>query len=210
MNRPDFKKRFHGLIWNSRIDESQFDRGWALMLREFNLENDEWLKKMYKIRSRWVPSFFRHVPMAGLMRTTSLSEAQNWSFTNTTMSGSCLLNFSTTFDTAMERQRHNQCVNDFKTSTTFPKTVTYLPYEPHAAKVYTRRVFYQVQEEIFQSDKACFQMNVVSDSGIDTVTVLEYSKNITTRKKKKVDIDDEVEEYHYDQLLVDTEFKVFS
>ena len=119
------------------------------------------------------------------------------------------MNFSTTFETAMERQRHNQCVNDFKTSSTFPKTVTYLLYEPHAAKVYTRRVFYQVQEEIFQSDKACFQMNVVSDSGIDTVTVLEYSKNITTRKKKRVDIEDEVEEYHYDQLLVDTEFKVF-
>ena len=113
-----------------------------------------------------------------------------------------------TFDTAMEKQRHNQSLNDYKTATTFPKTLTYLPYEPHATKVYTRRVFYQIQEEIFQSDKSCFQKSVFSEAGIDTFVVLEKYKKITTHKEKDVDVDAEVEEYHYDTLLSDTEFTV--
>nr|KAJ0222150.1 hypothetical protein LSAT_V11C200073640 [Lactuca sativa] len=41
-----------------------------------------WMKKMYALQRHWVPAFFKHIPMSGLMRTTSLSESQNWSFQN--------------------------------------------------------------------------------------------------------------------------------
>ena len=208
VKNPEFKKRFHGLVWNSRISKQQFEDGWNLILKEFNLEKDEWMTGIYNIRDSWIPAFFRDVPMAGLMRTTSLTESQNWSFCNTIQTASQLINLMDTFDTAMEKQRHNQSLNDYKTATTFPKTLTYLPYEPHAAKVYTRRVFYQIQEEIFQSDKSCFQKSVFSEAGIDTFVVLEKSKKITTRKEKNVDVDGEVEEYHYDTLLFDTEFTI--
>nr|KAJ0211604.1 hypothetical protein LSAT_V11C400171750 [Lactuca sativa] len=53
-------------------------------LDEFNISNNKWMKEMYGLRRRWIPAFLKHISMPGLMRTTSLSKGQNWSFQNTT------------------------------------------------------------------------------------------------------------------------------
>nr|KAJ0221623.1 hypothetical protein LSAT_V11C200083560 [Lactuca sativa] len=101
-----------------------------------------------------------HIPMSGLMRTTSLSESQNWSFQTTTLTGSYLI-------------IHNQILNDFNIAITFPKFITRSPNEPHASKVYTRKIFYQVQKEISRAEDNCFQKNVISSNGVETIIVLE-------------------------------------
>lgn len=207
-NRSEFKKRFNSLIWNAKLDHLQFEAGWEIMIKEFDLSDNKWLSDMYALRSYWIPAFFKNVPMCGLMRTTSLSESQNWSFTNSTLTGSYLLNFMAIFDSAMERQRHNQSHADFLTAQTYPKPLTYLTYEPHAARVYTRRIFYQVQEELFESEKTCLIKNLSSAGDIDTFVVLEKKKSISTRTRENVDDKDMVEEYHYNSLTNDSEFKV--
>ncbi|XP_052624911.1 protein FAR1-RELATED SEQUENCE 5-like [Lactuca sativa] len=206
----DFKKRFNSLIWNAKINELEFEAGWDSMITEFHLEDNTWLRKMFGLRRLWIPAFFKNVPLFGLMRTTSLSESQNWSFQNTTLYGSYIVNFLMTFDLVMERQRHTQNSSDFTTTTTFPKNITYLPYEPHATKVYTRRIFYQVQEEIFESEKSCFIIKVVTNSsdGVDMFDVLERKKSVSTRTKEVVPDQPEEEEYHFDSLVKDKYFKV--
>ena len=143
------------------------------MLEEFKITDNTWMNTMYGLRKSWIPAFFKHIPMSGLMQTTSLSESQNWSFQTTTLTGSYLVMFMMTFESVMERQRHNQILNDFNTATTFPKFITRTPYEPHASNVYTRKIFYQVQKEISRSEDNCFQKNVISSNGVDTIIVLE-------------------------------------
>ncbi|XP_023734998.1 protein FAR-RED ELONGATED HYPOCOTYL 3-like [Lactuca sativa] len=62
----------------------------------------------------------------------------------------------------------------------------------------------QVQKEISDSEKTCFQMSVTSNNGVDTIIILEKQKNITTRKPSSPVVVDKVEEYYYDSLTEDT------
>ncbi|CAI9304075.1 unnamed protein product [Lactuca saligna] len=119
-----FRKRFHSIIWNSKLEPHEFENVWRQMLEEFKITDNTWMNTMYGLRKSWIPAFFKHIPMSGLMRTTSLSESQNWSFQTTTLTGSYLVMFMMTFESVMERQRHNQILNDFNTATTFPKFIT--------------------------------------------------------------------------------------
>nr|KAJ0187130.1 hypothetical protein LSAT_V11C900472830 [Lactuca sativa] len=194
-----FRKRFHSIIWNSKLEPHEFENVWRQMLEEFKIIDNTWMNTMYGLRKSWIPAFFKHIPMSGLMRTTSLSESQNWSFQTTTLTGSYLVMFMMTFESVMERQRHNQILNDFNTATTFPKFITRTPYEPHASNV---------QKEISRSEDNCFQKNVISSNGVDTIIVMEKRKNITIRQTNDVDVDDKDEEYNYDCLIRDTEYTV--
>nr|KAJ0224749.1 hypothetical protein LSAT_V11C100008110 [Lactuca sativa] len=203
-----FRKHFHSIIWNSKLEPHEFENVWRQMLEEFKITDNTWMNTMCGLRKSWIPAFFKHIPMSGLMRTTSLSESQNWSFQTTTLIGSYLVMFMMTFESVMERQRHNQILNDFNTATTFPKFITRTPYEPHASNVYTRKIFYQVQKEISRSEDNCFQKNVISSNGVDTIIVMEKRKNITIRQTNDVDVDDKDEEYNYDCLIRDTEYTV--
>nr|KAJ0211123.1 hypothetical protein LSAT_V11C400172780 [Lactuca sativa] len=135
------------------LEPHDFENVWHMMLEEFKIIDNNWMKTMYGLRRFWILAFFKDIPMSGLMRTTSLSESQNWSFQTTTLIDSYLIMFMMTFDSVMERQRHNQILNDFNTATTFPKFITRSPNEPNASKV---------QKEISRSKDNCFQKNVNS------------------------------------------------
>ena len=146
--------------------------------------------------------------MSGLMKSTSLSESANWSFQNTTLTGSYLVRFMNTFDSAMERQRHNHTVLDYNTSSSYPRMLTHLPYEKHAAKVYTRKLFYQVQHEIIHSEMSCFQKNVTSNENVDTLVILERKKSVSTIDPTTIDEDVMDDAYSFDSITNDKEFKV--
>nr|KAJ0194329.1 hypothetical protein LSAT_V11C800435460 [Lactuca sativa] len=86
-----FQKCFHSIIWNSKLESHKFENVWRMMLDEFKIIDNSWLNTMYGLRTSWIPAFFKHIPMSGLMRTTSLSESRNWSFQTTTLTGSYLI-----------------------------------------------------------------------------------------------------------------------
>nr|KAJ0227368.1 hypothetical protein LSAT_V11C100028850 [Lactuca sativa] len=195
-----FRKRFHSIMWNSKLEPHDFENLWHMMLEEFKIIDNIWMKTMYGLRRLWIPSFFKHIPMSSLMQTTSLSESQKWLFQTTTLTGSYLIMFMMTFDLVMERQRHNQILNDFNIATTFPKFITRSPNEPHASKV---------QKEISRFEDKCFQKNVISSNGVDTIIVLEKENNITTRQRNDVVVDDKYEEYNYDCLIRDTKYTIY-
>ncbi|GKB78128.1 protein FAR1-related sequence 5 [Tanacetum coccineum] len=50
--------------------ETEF-AGWRKLMEEFKLENHKWLRKIFNIRSTWIPAYFIDSPLCGLMRTTS-------------------------------------------------------------------------------------------------------------------------------------------
>nr|KAJ0207255.1 hypothetical protein LSAT_V11C500254150 [Lactuca sativa] len=169
----------------NKLEPHEFENVWRMMLDEFKIIDNSWLNTMYGLRTSWIPTFFKHIPVSGLMRTTSLSESQDWSFQTTTLTGSYLIMFMMTFESVMERQRHNQIINDFNTTTTFPKFITRSPNEPHASNVYTHKIFYQVQKVISRAEDNFFQKNVISSNGVDTII-----------------------EYNFDCLIRDTEYTV--
>ncbi|XP_074377582.1 protein FAR1-RELATED SEQUENCE 5-like [Apium graveolens] len=157
----------NGLI--AKTDE--FERGWTKVLKEFKLDEHKWLSDMYSIRSSWIPSFFRDEPMFGLMRTTSRSESENFFFGQFHRQEDTLCEFWLCFQSAMERQRNETERLDHESKNCIPETLSTWFIEDDAATLFTRVIFYKVQEEIISS---CLDMQIKRMSEeINGVTHLE-------------------------------------
>lgn len=118
-----FKSRIHKLVWNTYIDSHEFIWRWSIMLDEFSLRNNKLLDDMYNIRYYWISAYFRHIPMCGLMKTTSRSESSISFFNEFVNNKSLLVNFMLNFDTAISKQRHAQLKIDVKSNNTNPKMI---------------------------------------------------------------------------------------
>ncbi|KAK1389184.1 hypothetical protein POM88_017362 [Heracleum sosnowskyi] len=138
-------------IWSSTIEPFEFERGWKAVLKEFKLEGNRWLWEMYVIRTSWIPAFFRDKPMFGLMRTTSRSESENNFFSQFHRQTDTLCEFYLRFESAMDKQRNETARLNEEGSSALPAIVTGMFLEAEAAKLYTRPIFYKVQEEMVAS-----------------------------------------------------------
>lgn len=145
-------------------------------MTDYNLVGHKWLRYLFQNRQRWIPAFYRDIPMARLMRTTSRSESENAFFNNFCHHGKNLMGFIDSFDSAMDKQRNNHRLLNHKTKTTMPKLMTPLPIEVHASKIYTRSVFRDIQNEINESVWSCFQSSMTLVDGCDEIVVVEKKK----------------------------------
>ncbi|KAK1402688.1 hypothetical protein POM88_002293 [Heracleum sosnowskyi] len=123
---------------------------------EFEEQNNTWLTDLFNIRHHWIPAYFSNIEMAGLLRTTSRSESSNFFFQHFHESGDTLVEFYSSFESAMDKQR--LCyVEDEKRSEQIPLTDTQIPFEKDASKLYTLELYYLVREEI---KIACFHTSM--------------------------------------------------
>ncbi|CAI9282400.1 unnamed protein product [Lactuca saligna] len=195
MNESDFKADFNSIVWDPKIFVNDFEMRWDALMVKYKLQDNKWMKDMFDLRSSWIPTYFKDVPMSGLMRTTSRSESENSAFNRVSHHGYTLNNFMNAFESVMERQRNNQIKFDFDTSTIIPIIKTPLEdMEKHASMVYTRTIFLMVQREILHSLVSCSQKSVTSGVVSDICIVKHKRTNISKKKvvvekKEKVDID---------------------
>ncbi|GKA87063.1 FAR1-related sequence 5-like protein [Tanacetum coccineum] len=131
----NFRKDFHKLVWNVYIGPDVFEQQWNDMISQYNLHDNKWLFDIYAIRERWVPGFFKDVPMCGLMKTTSRSESSNAFFQIYSHEGNTLVQFMLCFESAMEKQRYIQRVLDNALNGSTPTMLIELPFEKHACNV---------------------------------------------------------------------------
>nr|XP_043633725.1 protein FAR1-RELATED SEQUENCE 5-like [Erigeron canadensis] len=176
LKNTDLRERLHKLVWNVFLEPEEFESSWNVLIEEFELEDQKWLKDMYGIRDMWIPAFFKHLPLSCLMKTTSRSESSNAFFRLFTHKSHTLVQFMLCFETAMEKQRHAQRVLNDHTATTRPTLVTPLPIETHAAEVYTRTIFFKVQKEIIRGFWPCSFDSVSSDNDSQTFMVKHSNK----------------------------------
>ncbi|GKD71487.1 FAR1-related sequence 5-like protein [Tanacetum coccineum] len=170
-DETDFKERFGKLVWNMFMEPLEFEGKWSKLVEDFGLQNHKWMTKMFDLRHMWLPAYFIHSPLFGLMRTTSRSESENAFFKNFTNHGSTLVNFMMCFESAMERQCYRQEVLDFRTFDSAPKLHTKLTIEIHACKVYTRTISLLVQKEIYEGVWACQIQDFKKEEGCEIVKV---------------------------------------
>ncbi|XP_076908549.1 protein FAR1-RELATED SEQUENCE 5-like [Bidens hawaiensis] len=77
-----------------------------------------------------------------------------------------LVQFLLCFGIALDRQRKTQLELDIETSKTTPKMPEKLPLEIHASKIYTRKIFLEVQKEIYRGMRQCY---ITSSSELDGI-----------------------------------------
>ncbi|XP_074278702.1 protein FAR1-RELATED SEQUENCE 5-like [Silene latifolia] len=133
----DFASRFNAIVWDSDLEPVEFEAKWSQLVNEHNLEGNSWLSTMYRKRRKWIPAYYRDIPMGCLLQTTQRSESQNNFFKHFENIHGTLVEFWMRFQSAMDQQRHNQKRLDRDDDCTLPKLTTSLRLEAHASKVYT-------------------------------------------------------------------------
>ncbi|KAK9049373.1 hypothetical protein SSX86_031659 [Deinandra increscens subsp. villosa] len=173
LQNTDLRSRLHRLVWSVYMKTTTFENKWAELMEMFSLKDHEWLSIMYAKRKKWVPAYFRDIPMCGLLKTTSICESSNASFKVNSSSANTLIQFMLCFETRLENQRYRQRCADFKSSTLAYIPEKDVPIERHAFEVYTNRIFREVKNEI---SKGMYSSYIENTEVIDTKLLYSVSQ----------------------------------
>ncbi|XP_019166946.1 PREDICTED: protein FAR1-RELATED SEQUENCE 5-like [Ipomoea nil] len=154
----EFRKKLNAIVWNETIDRVEFEAKWQILMDEYNLSTHRWFCKMYAERDSWIPVFFSDLPMSGLLRTTSRSEAENGVYGKFTRPHSSLVEFYMQFESVLGTQRYRQDKLNAQCEGYLPEFKTPLALERHIAQLFTITIFYELQKEI---EATCFYCSVV-------------------------------------------------
>ncbi|XP_074271293.1 protein FAR1-RELATED SEQUENCE 5-like [Silene latifolia] len=72
----DFVTRLNSVVWDSDLEPPDFEERWCSLISEFQLEDNEWLQYLFSKRQRWIPAYYRDIPLGCLLRTTQRSRAK--------------------------------------------------------------------------------------------------------------------------------------
>ncbi|PWA87361.1 FAR1 DNA binding domain, Zinc finger, SWIM-type, MULE transposase domain, FHY3/FAR1 family [Artemisia annua] len=170
-SKDDFKQRLCDIVWTDKIDPDVFESEWESIMNDFNLNDNKWLNDMFEMRTKWIPAYFRHEPMSGLMRTTSRSESENHFLGQITNPYLSLVEFLSHYDTAVDSQRYIYGKNTHNSNYTAPDLKTHLVIEKEAADFYTHTIFYDVQDEIWASLMDCCSLSVQESESCSTFVI---------------------------------------
>jgi hypothetical protein len=145
----EFKSQFYKCIHQSTTIED-FESDWEAMIDKYELQDNQWLKKIYSIRAKWIPSYVRHNFCAG-MSTTQRSESMNKFFKDFLNSSTPLSKFVKQYDKALDARYNKEREKNVKTRNSKPLLRTLYPMEEEASKIYTRKVFRKFQDELVGS-----------------------------------------------------------
>ncbi|KAK1396433.1 hypothetical protein POM88_006296 [Heracleum sosnowskyi] len=142
-----FVENLKSAVYSDHLTPDEFEERWNAVISEYKLESNTWLTELFNIRDQWIPAYFSDIEMAGLLRTTSRSESSNFFFQHFHESGDTLVEFYSSFESAMDKQRLRYAENENR-SEQIPTTDTTMSIEKDASKLYTLEIFYLVREEI--------------------------------------------------------------
>ncbi|XP_019185984.1 PREDICTED: protein FAR1-RELATED SEQUENCE 5-like [Ipomoea nil] len=169
----EFRNKLNSIVWTSSLEPPDFEKQWRELMEKYNLVEHNWFKTMFEARKHWIPAYFRDVFMGGLLRTTSRSESENYTYNRFTGPQSSLVEFMMNFDSALRSQRNTNAKLNSDNEGYNPDMKTPLGIEKHASIVYTITVFYQVQEEICASCFKCMVLSVREDGGMWHYDIME-------------------------------------
>ncbi|KAG4949533.1 hypothetical protein JHK85_043408 [Glycine max] len=124
-----------------------FEEEWKRLMKEYNLEGNEWLQGLYRIKESWIPIFNRSTFFAG-MNTTQRSEGINAFFDSFVHSRTRLQEFVVNFEKAVDCRLEAKEREDYKSRHKSRILSTGSKVEHHAEFFYTRNVFGKFQDEL--------------------------------------------------------------
>ncbi|XP_042012414.1 protein FAR1-RELATED SEQUENCE 5-like [Salvia splendens] len=172
-----FKKDLNACVWSELLEPAEFEESWNNVITQYGLENVPWFKTMFEDRTFWIPAYFRDFPMASLLKTTSISEAENSFFKRYSKPQFYFAEFVMQYDKALDAQRNKSERLDYFDSTIVPILATELPFEEHAATIYTDKMFKDVQAEIVEAYHSCNMVDMSVQSSNKVYRVSDGSRN---------------------------------
>ena len=144
--RSTFKRELKRCIRESPCIDI-FEDEWKRLMKEYNLEGNDGLQGLYRIKESWIPIFNRSTFFAG-MNTTQRSEGINAFFDSFVHSRTRLQEFVVNFEKAVDCRLEAKEREDYKSRHKSRILSTGSKVEHHAEFFYTRNVFGKFQDEL--------------------------------------------------------------
>ncbi|XP_074300099.1 protein FAR1-RELATED SEQUENCE 5-like [Silene latifolia] len=167
-NDTKFMTDINAVVWDVDLEPDEFEQNWKTVIEAHGMESNRWLKYVFAIRQKWIPAYFRDLPLGCLLRTTQRSESSNSYFKRFESHFGTLVEFWMRYNSTIEQQRHTQRRMDNANEHSMLEKVGPMKVEMHVSLVYTHPIFGDFQNEV---KHAIYSMGV---GGLTTLEAVEY------------------------------------
>ncbi|KAH7661084.1 FHY3/FAR1 family protein [Dioscorea alata] len=122
------------------VDTQEFEDTYLKMMADYNIEKNEWLNSLFKIRDRWAPVYVRGIFWAG-MSTTQRSESVNSFFDGYVGPTTSLKQFVEQYDHALKSKIEKENKADFASFNSCFPLITNCYFEKQLQEAYTNEIF---------------------------------------------------------------------
>ncbi|KAK6913722.1 Bet v I/Major latex protein [Dillenia turbinata] len=129
------------------LTKDEFVDGWKNFVKEFNLQENEWLNGLYEEQHRWFPAFVKDTFWAGLS-TIKKGETMNAFFDGYVNSRTTLKQFVEQYDQALKFRVEREAQSDFHSYSLRIACITHFEIEKQFQAIYTISKFKEVQLEL--------------------------------------------------------------
>lgn len=159
--RSSFRAEFHKLV-SELYTEEEFEKGWAPMLERHGLQKQPYLPQIYEVRHKWAKPYFRNV-FCAKMTSTQRSESTNHMLKRYIPPGCPMHLFVKQYAKLQFDRDQEESYQERRTALSGVVLRSNVPIERHASKVYTRSMFEQFGECLYESGNYIVD-EVVADS----------------------------------------------
>ncbi|XP_043694268.1 protein FAR1-RELATED SEQUENCE 5-like [Telopea speciosissima] len=129
-------------------EEIQFEDEWQKLLKNYGVENNSWLQRIYGLKYKWAKCYMKNTFTLG-MRSTQLSESLNSDMKDYLKSTLDIVQFFKHFERVVDAKRANELKAEFDSRNKLPRRVNLVsPIIKQAAEVYTPLTFELFQEQM--------------------------------------------------------------
>ncbi|KAI8525043.1 hypothetical protein RHMOL_Rhmol13G0197500 [Rhododendron molle] len=165
----DFAKDFSSCVYDYE-EEVDFIIAWNQMLEKYELQDNDWLRRMYGIKEKWALVYGKNT-FCGDMTTTQRSESMNGVLKKYANYKHDLLQFFHHFQRLIDDRRYEELKANFRATQSTPCLSFPVLILQHAADVFTPEVFKLLNAELCKAWDC--NMNQCSEDG--TVTTYKVT-----------------------------------
>ncbi|XP_042387960.1 protein FAR1-RELATED SEQUENCE 5-like [Zingiber officinale] len=206
----EFTKDFASCIYDFD-EEEDFISAWNIMLTKYSLEDNDWLKRLFRIKEKWALVYGRQMFCAD-MTTTQRSESMNSIVKRYVTYQHKFLDFFNHFQRLLDDRRYEELKADFKSNTSVPCLLFPIQILKHASYIYTPEVYKFFEQEWYKSHDS--SVEICEDVGSHTkYKVTSYKKSyhhIVTLDSSGQKIECSCRKYDFAGILCSHILKIFA
>ncbi|XP_041995700.1 protein FAR1-RELATED SEQUENCE 5-like [Salvia splendens] len=161
-------------------EESEFIDTWNEMLENYNLQDNQWLKRMFSLREKWALVYGRNTFCADMV-STQRSECMNAVVKHYVNYKNNIVEVFHHFQRLIDDRREKESAEDFKNAQSSPVMTFPLEILKHAAAVYTHKIFALFSEEL----RKTIESKIEGESQLETSVIYKrwtkHAKGETSR-----------------------------